>query len=67
MGKLRVAVAIPTHWDIYSSLHNLLKVYRYLIKNKNKAKRIAVNGRRHILKNFAIEKVALKIYKTFAE
>jgi len=45
----------------------LLKVYRYLIKNKNKAKRIAVNGRRHILKNFAIEKVALKFYKTFSE
>ena len=67
MEKLKVAVVIPAHFDIHSSLHNLIKVYRYLIKNKNKAKRIAVNGRRHILKNFATEKVALKIYKTFAE
>ena len=35
MKKLKVAVVIPTHFDIHSSLNNLLKVYRYLIKNKN--------------------------------
>ena len=34
MKRLRVAVVIPTHFDIYSSLNNLLKVYRYLMKYK---------------------------------
>ena len=35
MKKLKVAVVMPTHFDVHSSLNNLLKVYRYLIKNKN--------------------------------
>lgn len=34
MGKLRVALVIPTHSDLHSSLANLLKVYRRLIKSK---------------------------------
>ena len=32
MPKLRVAVVIPTQPNIQSSLHNLLKVYEYLMK-----------------------------------
>ena len=32
MAKLRVAVVIPTQPNIKSSLHNLLKVYEYLMK-----------------------------------
>jgi len=35
MKKIKIAVVIPTHFDIHSSLNNLLKVYRYLIKTKN--------------------------------
>ena len=35
MKKLRIAVVIPTHFDIHSSLINLLKVYRHIIKTKN--------------------------------
>lgn len=35
MKKLRVAIVIPTHFDVHSSLNNLLKVYRHIIKNKN--------------------------------
>ena len=34
MKKLKVALVIPTHFDIHSSLGNLLKVYRYLMKSR---------------------------------
>jgi len=39
----------------------------FLIKNKKEAKRIAINGRKYILKNFSIEKVAEKLYKAFTD
>ena len=39
----------------------------YLIKNKKEARRIAKNGRKHILENFSIQKVAEKVYRSFVE
>lgn len=38
-----------------------------LIKNRKLAAKIAKNGRKHILANFSIEKVAKKFYKSFTE
>ena len=35
MKKLRIAVVIPTHFDVHSSLIILLKVYRHLMKTEN--------------------------------
>lgn len=37
----------------------------FLIKNGKAAEKMARNGRNHILKNFAVEKVAAKIYRSF--
>lgn len=39
----------------------------YLINNKKIAKRMAKNGRKRIIENFSIEKVAAKIYSSFTE
>ena len=35
MVKLRIAIVMPTHFDIHSSLHNFLKTYKYLAEKKN--------------------------------
>ena len=39
----------------------------FLIENKKLAEKIAGNGRKRILENFSIEKVALKFYKAFTQ
>ena len=68
MKKLKVAVVIPTHFDIYSSLNNLLKVYRYLIKNKNVEVTIFTdkkNNARYM--DFNAEKIDGFDYKTLLE
>ena len=36
-----------------------------LIKNKELSRKIAANGRKRIIENFSVEKVALKIYRAF--
>ena len=57
MKKLKVALVIPTHFDIHSSLNNLLKVYRYLIKNKNIEVTIFTDKKNNVkYKNFKIKK-----------
>ena len=38
-----------------------------LLKNKKLANRIAVNGRKRVLDNFSIEKVAEKMYRAFTK
>ena len=38
-----------------------------ILNNKALAVRISINGRKHILKNFTIENVAEKIYRSFTE
>lgn len=68
MKKLRVALVIPTHFDVHSSLGNLLKVYSYLIKNKNVEVTIFTDKKNSIsYKGFRIEKINGIDYKTMLE
>lgn len=68
MGKLKVALVIPTHFDIYSSLSNLLKVYRHLIKNKNIEVTIFTDKKNNVqYKDFKIQKINSIDYKTIFE
>src|SRR3989344_1029090 len=68
MAKLRVAVVIPTHFDIHSSLNNLLKVYRHLIKNKNAEVTIFTDKINNVqYTDFKIEKINGIDYKTILE
>ena len=46
-----------------SDIEDMAKKIIYLIDNKNIAVKMSRNGRKRILDNFSIEKVALKIYK----
>ena len=68
MGKLRVALVIPTHFDIHSSLQNLLKVYRHLIKNRNIEVTIFTDRKNNATYDgFKIEKISGFDYKTILE
>ena len=68
MAKLRVAVVIPTHFDVHSSLNNLLKVYRHLIKNKDIEVTIFTDKKNDAqYKDFKIEKINGVDYKTVWE
>ena len=68
MGKLKIAVVIPTHFDIHSSLNNLLKVYRYLIKNKNIKVTIFTDKKNNVrYKGFKVQKISGLDYKTIFE
>ncbi|MCH8067642.1 MAG: hypothetical protein IIC69_03590 [Nanoarchaeota archaeon] len=62
MKKLKIAVVIPTHFDIHSSLNNLLKAYMYLMKNNAYKEKIAKKGRQYIIKKFSIENIAEIFY-----
>jgi len=68
MKKLRVALVIPTHFDIHSSLNNLLKVYRYMIKNRNVEVTIFTDKKNDVnYRDFNIEKISGIDYKTIFE
>jgi len=68
MKTLKVAVVIPTHFDIHSSLNNLLKVYRYLIKNKNIEVTIFTDKKNNVqYKDFKVEKISGIDYRTILE
>ncbi|MBI2135160.1 glycosyltransferase family 4 protein [Candidatus Woesearchaeota archaeon] len=68
MKKLKVAIVIPTVDDIHSSLANLLKVYGYLIKNRNIEAAIFTDKKNNIkYKGFKIEKIKSIDYKTLIE
>jgi len=68
MKKIKVAIVIPTHFDIHSSLNNLLKVYRYLIKNKNIEATIFTDKKNNVqYKDFKIQKIHSLDYKTILE
>ena len=63
--QIKVAVVIPTHFDVHSSLNNLLKVYRYLIKNKNIEATIFTDSKNNVkYRDFKIEKINGIDYKT---
>ena len=68
MRKLKVALVIPTHFDIYSSLSNLLKVYRYLIKTRNIEVTIFTDKKNKVQYNgFKVQKINGLDYKTILE
>ena len=68
MKTHKVAIVIPTHSDIHSSLANLLKVYRYLIKNKKIEATIFTDKKNKVsYKDFKIEKIDGIDYKTIIE
>jgi len=68
MKKLKIAIVMPTHSDIYSSLNNFLKVYRYLIKSKNVEVTIFTDKKNKVrYEDFKIEKINGIDYKTLSE
>ncbi|HLC50570.1 MAG TPA: glycosyltransferase family 4 protein [Candidatus Nanoarchaeia archaeon] len=58
MGKLTVAIVMPTHFDVHSSLLNFLKTYEYLIKNRNVDVTLFTDSKNNIdYNNIKIEKI----------
>ena len=63
--KTKVEIVIPTQSDIHSSLNNLLKVYRYLIKNKNIEVTIFTDKKNNVqYKDFKVIKIN-SLYNNF--
>ena len=68
MKKLKVAIVMPTHFDIHSSLANFLKFYQYLIKNKNIEVTLFTDKKNNVeYEDFKIEKIDGIDYKTIFE
>ena len=68
MKKIKVAVVIPTHYDIHSSLQNLLKVYAHLIKKKALDVTIFTDEKNKVqYPGFSVEKIKGIDYKTVWE
>ena len=68
MERLKVALVMPTHFDIYSSLNNYLKVYRYLIRNKNVEVTVFTDKKNKVrYKDFKVEAINGLDYKTIFE
>lgn len=68
MPKLKVAVVIPTHFNIKSSLQNLLKVYEYLVKKYDFEVIIFIDKRYHFeYKNFKVQSISGLDHKTIFE
>ena len=65
MKKLKVALVMPTHFNIHSSLNNLLKVYRHLIKQGKVEVTIFTDKKNNpSYKDFKIQKISGIDYKT---
>ena len=68
MGKLKVAIVMPTHFDLHSSLNNFVKTYQYLIKNKNIEATLFTDEKNNVkLEGFKVEKIKGLDYKTILE
>jgi glycosyltransferase involved in cell wall biosynthesis len=68
MKKLKIAIVMPTHFDIHSSLNNFLKSYLYLIKNRNIEVTLFTDKKNNICyKGFRMEKIKGIDYKTILE
>ena len=68
MEKLKVAIVMPTHFDMHSSLNNFVKTYQYLIKNKNIEVTLFTDEKNDVsLDGFKIEKIKGFDYKTILE
>jgi glycosyltransferase involved in cell wall biosynthesis len=58
MKKLKVALVMPTHFDMNSSLNNFVKTYQYLIKNKNVEVTLFTDKKNNVrIKDFKIQKI----------
>ncbi|MBI2653373.1 glycosyltransferase family 4 protein [Candidatus Woesearchaeota archaeon] len=65
MRKLKVAVVMPTHFDVYSSLNNFLKTYYYMIKKYDMEVTLFTDKKNDIkLKGIKIEKINGIDYRT---
>lgn len=65
MRKLKVAVVMPTHFDVYSSLNNFLKTYYYMIKKYNIEVTLFTDKKNNIrLRGIKVEKIKGIDYKT---
>ena len=68
MKKIKVAVVIPTHYDIHSSLQNLLKVYLYMIKKRHIVVTIFTDKKNNVdCPGFQVERIKGIDYKTMWE
>ena len=58
MNKLKVAVVIPTHSNLKSSLHILFSVYRFLMKEKGIEVTIFTDKKNKVdYEGFSVEKI----------
>ena len=65
MQKLRVAIVIPTHYDINSSLSSLIKAYRRIIKTRNVEVAIFTDKKNNVsYRDFKVEKINGLDYNT---
>src|SRR3989338_6033718 len=65
MKKMKVAIVMPNHFDLHSSLNNFIKTYQYLIKNKNIEVTLFTDEKNEVkVQGFRIEKIRGFDYKT---
>ena len=68
MKRLKVAIVMPTHFDLHSSLNNFIKTYQYLVKNKNIEATLFTDEKNDVeLEGFKVEKIKGLDYKTILE
>ena len=68
MKALKVALVMPNHFDINSSLNNFIKTYQYLIKNRNIEVTLFTDNKNNIkVRGFKIQKINGLDYKTIFE
>ncbi len=68
MDKIKVAIVMPTHFDIHSSLHNFLKTYEYLVKKRGMDVTLFTDEKNNVkYKGLKVEKIKGIDYKTPSE
>ena len=68
MKAIKVALVMPNHFDINSSLNNFIKTYQYLIKNRNIDVTLFTDRKNNVkVKDFKIQKINGLDYKTIFE
>ena len=68
MKALKVALVMPNHFDINSSLNNFIKTYQYLIKKKNIEVTLFTDRKNKVkVRDFKIQKINGLDYKTIFE
>lgn len=68
MKKLKVAIVMPTHFDLHSSLNNFVKTYQYMIKNRNIEVTLFTDEKNNVkLEGFKIERIKGLDYGTILE